>query len=219
MGGLGLHKGHHFGTLYQPAVYLVFEYRGFTRRTQPLARDHPHAANAVLVRLAHEAAQRLAGFVGAQPVQINLALNRPFSTAQVLHHIWPHPHAAKAQALIGLEQAADIDQVAHGLLQGLYFVQLVLQQGFGWRRRRAHMGFAVGAQGFYRTDCSAKQVLLLPRTALLQSALGGGLARVLLAGGNFFLHLLEFGQRMHGEWLHSKPCSAIDRAWPGATMM
>ena len=108
----GLHKSDHLGFLHQPALHFVLEHRRFARRAQAFAVHHAHAAQALLVGVADKARQGLARLVAALAVQINLALDAPFTLAQLLHHVHAHAGAAKAQLRVGIEQTGDVHLVA-----------------------------------------------------------------------------------------------------------
>jgi hypothetical protein len=67
---------------------------------------HAHAAQADLDRLTDEGGQRFARVVGAQPVQVQLALDAPFAPAQAARDVRADAGAAKAQLLVGFQQRA-----------------------------------------------------------------------------------------------------------------
>ena len=73
---------------------------------------HAHAADALFVRFADKAAQRITRFVAAQAVQVYLALDAPFALAQLLRHVHTHAGAAKAQVVVGVKQGGDVHLVA-----------------------------------------------------------------------------------------------------------
>ena len=67
---------------------------------------HAHAAQADLDGLADEGGQRFARIVGAQAVQVQLALDAPLAAAQLARDVGADAGAAKAQLIVGFQQRA-----------------------------------------------------------------------------------------------------------------
>ena len=170
--------------------------------------------------------EQLAARFGAQAVQIHVALNAPVSGAQLVHYVTANAGAAKAQLLIGVQQSAGVEFVAHGFLQHALFIGPVLQgQWVGWQVGGA--GAVVVGQGVHRADSLAKQLTValgLAQGLLARLRFCFALCNLLaLKNHQRFTQLLEISQRCSRccflLFTHKKPSSAIDRAAPGATMM
>jgi hypothetical protein len=89
--------------------------------------DHAHAAQALLVGFADEPSQGFAGFVGAQAVQIDLALCST-AFAQLAHHVRPDAGAAVAQprrCVAGVSMSKSSLSASHSQS----FVELALNGG------------------------------------------------------------------------------------------
>ena len=89
--------------------------------------DDAHAAQPGAVRQADELAQRLARFVAAQAVQVELALDAPAARAQLARYVLANAGAAKAQLIVHIQQGADVELIAHGFVQHPFLIQLMLQ--------------------------------------------------------------------------------------------
>jgi hypothetical protein len=129
-----------------------------------LAVHHAHAALAPARGFAQEAQQGFTRLFTAQPVQVDLGLDRPVAAAQACRHVVTDAGAAKAQAVVGQQQRLDVDLVGPGLQQRRAFVRVALQRqrcGLG----QADVGAVAGWQPGDRADRVGKQ---LPR------AFGGG---------------------------------------------
>ena len=139
---------------------------------------HAHAANAGAKRQANEFAEGLAGFVGAQAVQVELALNAPVSAAQLVGHVRADAGAAKAQLVVGVQQGADVEGVAERLEHHAAFVEFALLGDGFCRLGGVPEAVSLPLDGLHRADGVAKQVLLRPGLApgLLQRALALGFA-------------------------------------------
>jgi hypothetical protein len=175
-----------------------------------------HAAHARAVRQPDELAQRLAGFVRAQAVQVQLALNAPVAATQLAGHVETDAGAAKAQLIVHVQQGADIELVAHGFAQHVLFVQHHLQRQRGCRLQKAD--FVARAQRRDLADAERKQIAFtLARCTRLGLREGQGFG--------LFAHLLEMagdaGQILQRAVCvaHSRPSSAMEQAAPGPTMM
>ena len=126
---------------------------------------HPHAANALLVGGADEPHQRFARLVGAQAVQVDLALHRPFPPAQLGGDIHPDPRTSKTEVVVGVEHAVDINHVADRFLQGRRVVAcLLLRNRRRWRGPQ--MRPVLVHQGLHHAYCGPKQVVLHPTRLL-----------------------------------------------------
>jgi hypothetical protein len=99
-------------------------------------------------------------------VQVQLALNAPVARAQAARDLHPDAGAAKAELVVGVEQAAHVKVVADGFHQHPFFVQPVLQrQGLG-RGGGQFCQIAVG-QRMHLPHGAAEQLALClqPRSA------------------------------------------------------
>ena len=145
------------------------------------------------MRLANEAAQRLARFVHPQAMQVELALDAPVAFAQFAHHVRPQPMAVVAQLVIGVQQRFHIEVVRQGLAHHGVFVELALSR-LGWHMaRRVHRAPRSG-QRPHRADRQFKQSLLTVQPLQAQAL---RLARRRLGGrplGDHLLQRLKFGK-------------------------
>ena len=170
--------------------------------------DDAHAAQPRAVRQANELAQRLARFVAAQAVQVELALDAPAARAQLARYVLANAGAAKAQLIVHIQQGAHVELVTHGLVQHALLVLQALQRqrfgGAGWRQVAVVCSAAFqwlhGAHG-------VREQVALALGALLRLALCLGLRRLL---GRSFLQCaaqraqlgqaVRFDSQTHG-WL------------------
>ena len=126
---------------------------------------HPHAANALLVGGADKSHQRLARLVGAQAMQIDLALHRPLPPAQLGGDIQPDAGAAKTEVVVGVEHAVDINHVADRFLQGRRVVAcLLLRNRCRWCGPQVRP--VLVHQGLNHAYRGPKQVVLHPTRLL-----------------------------------------------------
>jgi hypothetical protein len=174
---------------------------------------HPDAAQPLLMRLAHEPAQGLAGLVRAKAVQVNLPLNAPMAFAQLARHIRAQPRAAVAQGFVGVQQGFNVEFVRQRLAHHGRFVQLALTgQWVHGPGRVVHTPRS--DQRLHRAHSQFKQPLLPvqpkqpPALSLLRSRFGG---RPL---DDHLLQRLEFGERaqFHGDPFSRR--SADPPVWP-----
>ncbi|MPN24778.1 hypothetical protein SDC9_172180 [bioreactor metagenome] len=176
-----------------------------------------HAAHARAVRQPDELAQRLAGFVRAQAVQVQLALNAPVAATQLARHVQTDAGAAKAQLIVHVQQGADIELVAHGFAQHILFVQHHLQrQRRGRRLQKAD--FVARAQRRDLADAERKQIAFtLARCTRfgLREGQGFGLFAQLLEMAGDAGQILQRAVCV----AHSRPSSAMEQAAPSPTMM
>ena len=168
---------------------------------------HPHAADALFVRLADKRAQGFTGLVGAQAVQVDLALDAPVAPAQLARHLHPDAGAAKAQGVVGVQQRADVEIVADRVAQHLCFVALVLHGHRGrWGGCEVHHGLAAQrAGGAYGLG----EEVLFSQPPLLRSRTGSSFCRTAgLLLGQRGLHLPEVGQAFENRGLggHAWEC-------------
>ena len=180
---------------------------------------HTHAAQPCAVREANELPQRLACFVRAQAVQVQVALNAPVPAAQLACHVQANAGAAKAHLVIHVQQGADVKLIAHGFQQHALFIQLQLQ-GAGCGRLGLKLHTLLGGERCDRADIVRKQMAF---------PLGGGFG--LLAGLFCGFAALALGLELLGDatqgmqalmakrLAHSNPSSAMDRLRPCVTMM
>src|SRR6185369_8772826 len=93
----GLHEGQHLVLLDQPALHAALEHRRLARGAQALAVHYAHAAPTSTVRFADERGQRLARFLAAQAVQVDLALDAPVALAQLARDVGAYARPPQAQ--------------------------------------------------------------------------------------------------------------------------
>ena len=175
---------------------------------------HAHAAHAGALRVADELTKRLARFLGAQAVQVDLPLHRPMAAPQLRQYIGADAGAAKAQVFIHLQQRAGVEFVRDGFAQHGLLVALALQRLRRHRGRRVHRP-PMRAQRLCGADGARKQVLLGARLLLGGRAHCGFLGGAGLGLSQLLLQRLQVLQRFD---LHTNPFSAIESAAPGATM-
>ena len=117
------------------AVHPSLEHRGLAGASPGPVPAHAQAAQPALVRLADEAAQRLARLVGALAVQVDLRLDAPVALAQLARHLGPDAGAAEAQVLVGVQRCLGVELVAERLAHHRLLVELALLRS---RLRRLH---------------------------------------------------------------------------------
>ncbi|MDT4869849.1 hypothetical protein FQZ97_1048980 [compost metagenome] len=148
---------------------------------------------------ADEAAKGFAGFVGAQAVQVDLALDAPAALAKLAHHVRPEARAAEAQHLVGVQQGLDVELVGQRLSHHRGLVKLALH-GQRLHRHRAPLDAAGVGDGLNRTHGAGEQAVLAfaPQPGLARGFALNGFGRRTLCHGAF--ERLQIGQRVdfHG---------------------
>ena len=181
-------------------MHFGLEHRGFAGRTQAFAVHHPQATQSLAVRQADEFRQGHTGFVAAQTVQIDLALDRPIAFAQFVDHIAPNAGASEAQRIVGVEQGAGIELVAQAIAQHRLVVFLALVRN-GRRAGAIELDQVVRGQALHGTHGTHKQVAFgfaLARCQRLGRCQGLGLRMGL---GQLLAHFFQVLQRIdfHGD--------------------
>ena len=128
-------EGDHFSFCTSQLRTLPLEHRQLVGRAVALAVDHAHAAHAAPYRAAQELGQRLARLFAAQAVQVELVLRHPFAAPQLLDHVHADTGAAEGEALIGVQQALDVEFVGQrGRQRFLVVAQCLHRQRRGLAR-------------------------------------------------------------------------------------
>ena len=156
---------------------------------------HTQATHALSVRQADELGQGHTGFVAAQAMQIDLALDRPIAFAQFMDHVAPNARAAKTQRVVGVEQSAGVELVAQAIAQHGFVVLLALVRNRGGAGS-VQIDLVVHRQALHGPHGTHKQVafgLALTRGQRLGSRLRLG-QRVGL--GQLLAHFLQVLQRI-----------------------
>ncbi len=100
------------------------------------------------MRFAQEGGQALARLLAREPVQIELALDRPLAAPQPHRHVGTDAGAAKAQTIVGEQQRLDVDLIGQRLAHRLALVAFALVR-MRFRPRARHLGAPVVAQALH----------------------------------------------------------------------
>lgn len=178
---------------------------------------HANAAQTGLMAVPDELAQSFARLIGAQAMQVDLALDAPVSLAQFSHDIVAQSRTPEAQVLVGVQQGLHVEFVRQGLLHHGLLVALALHRS-GRDGGRAVVYPPLVGQRPHRADCQLKQAALallpLGTLALGRRLCSGGLG----TGAQFAPQLTQIGQRLNFHARHCPAaCKTVRRDWLAQT--
>lgn len=118
----------HFRLLHEPRAHLALQDRLLSDGAEPLAVNHAQTAQPALHRFADELGQRLARFLAAHAVQIELRLYDPRAAPELPDNFLADARAVVGQRFVDVEQTFGIVFVGERFLQDGFLVAAALQR-------------------------------------------------------------------------------------------